>query len=58
MAKQQTLTLVVPDDMADPANLVESALERYLDQAVIPARYIDDLDDIEGERIIVLIEEN
>jgi len=31
MAKQQTLTVVVADDMADPADLVERALERYLD---------------------------
>lgn len=30
MAKQQTLTIVVSDDMSDPAYLVEDALERYL----------------------------
>lgn len=30
MAKQQTLTIIVDDDMADPRELVERALERYL----------------------------
>jgi hypothetical protein len=39
MTKQQTLTIVVADDMADPAELVEGALERYLGFGPIRPEY-------------------
>jgi hypothetical protein len=42
MAKQQTLTIVVADDMADPVDLVETALERFLLQGPIRPEYGDD----------------
>lgn len=42
MAKQQTLTIIVSDDMSEPADLVEDALERYLSAGPIRPEYGDD----------------
>jgi len=60
MAKQQTLTIVVADDMADPADLVESALARFLHTG--PVRPDDDVNveaifDAPGARAYLIIEE-
>ena len=42
MAKQQTLTIIVNDEMADPAELVESALERFLSAGPLYPEYGDE----------------
>lgn len=61
MAKQQTLTIVVDDDSADPAETVERALERYLECGPIWPQYGDDPEEELRERGpngYLIIEEN
>jgi hypothetical protein len=45
--KQQTLIITVADDMADPAKLVETALERYLSMGPVRPQYGDDPAEVE-----------